>query len=138
MSAFCIRTFDGRPDTFAESPDHLANLLELSSKQYDGHPTLVNIYDGDDRISVIGLGASFSTLQCVDKRRGISSRVIADIPRSDDLTFSYQSQATHISPKYLIDVQTAIRVAVTWLSQDQLSSDVKWISHDYRGPRKAS
>lgn len=126
MSLFRVSSFEKREDLFAGSSNELTDLLCRLSAHFRGDPVLVNIYDGDDRIAIVGLGAAMSTLQCVDKQRRTSVRVLSDFAQGDDAEFNYQGEATYVPAQYLIPEGDAIGGAVAWISDDQLISGLKW------------
>lgn len=139
MHVLMIRSFEGRNDVNC-SVERLQEELQSLAVQLCTTPTLVNIYDGDDRIAIIGLGSSQSTLQCVDKGKGISSRAVAEARGGDDKEFAYQGEATFVASEFLVPVDMAIRAAAQWFADNVLISDLRWRSRPYppqRGARDA-
>jgi Immunity protein Imm1 len=127
---YIIRTFEG--DEISCSADELHESLSALAAKFRATPTLVNLYDGEDRIAIVGLGSVQSTVQCVDKRRGISSRALAAAESdAEDVEFVYQGEATFVPTKYLVPEDIAILAVVHWLTHDQLIPKLRWRSREY-------
>src|SRR5262249_50445066 len=100
IGRFRIVSFEGREPLYANSADQLITILRPLSEQFRDDPTLVNLYDGDDRIAIVGVGGPMSVVQALDKGLGINSMTSSGLPDGDDLEFNYQGQATYISPEH--------------------------------------
>lgn len=124
---YCIRQSEGFPDVLCGSSGALADELASLGRRVAPSPTLVNLYGRASRIAVLGLGCPMSTLQCIDKAAGRSSRAVGDEPDGEDLEFLYQGEATHIDRRFLLPESVLIRVAFEFIAHGRLDAQVTWI-----------